>query len=51
MTKFDRAHYGPSWVEVILGALLSLALGVVLAVAYFVARPVTLVKELPKEPG
>lgn len=51
MTKFDRSHYGPSWVEVILGAILSLALGIVLAMAYFIAKPVTRVKELPKEPA
>jgi hypothetical protein len=36
--------------EVILGALLSLVLGVVLSAAYFVFKPVTKVKELPKEP-
>lgn len=29
--RFDRAHYGPSWTEVILGALLSAVLGGVLA--------------------
>ena len=49
-SKFDRARYGPSWTEVILGALLSMVLGVVLSAAYFVFKPVTKVKELPKEP-
>ena len=48
--RYDRARYGPSWFEVIFGALLSLVLGVVLAVSYFVFRPVTRVKELPKDP-
>lgn len=48
--RFDRARYGPSWTEVILGALLSAVLGVVLAAGYFVFKPVTKVKELPKEP-
>lgn len=48
--RFDRARYGPSWFEVIFGALLSIILGVVLAVSYFVFRPVTRVKELPKDP-
>lgn len=48
--RFDRARYGPSWTEVILGALLSAVLGVVLAAGFFVFRPVTKVKELPKEP-
>jgi len=51
MTRFDRANYGPSWVEVIFGALLSLALGVVIAAGYFIFKPVTRVKELPKEPA
>lgn len=50
MRKFDRSRYGPSWTEVVLGALLSTALGVVLAAGYFVFKPVTRVKELPKEP-
>jgi hypothetical protein len=49
-SKFDRARYGPSWTEVILGALLSMVLGVVLSAAYFVFKPVSKVKELPKEP-
>ena len=49
-TKIDRALYGPSWTEVIFGALLSLVLGVVLAVAYLITKPVTTVKEMPKEP-
>ena len=48
--RFDRAHYGPSWTEVILGALLSAVLGGVLAAGFFIFRPVTKVKELPKEP-
>ena len=48
--KLDRALYGPSWTEVIFGAVLSVALGAVLAAAYLVFKPVTQVKELPKEP-
>jgi hypothetical protein len=51
MAKFDRSHYGPSWIEVILGAVLSIVLGVLLAAGYFVFKPVTKVKELPKEPA
>ncbi|MEO6876625.1 MAG: hypothetical protein ABI222_17560, partial [Opitutaceae bacterium] len=50
MNKFDRSHYGPGWAEVVLGAVLSVVLGVVLAAVFFIFRPVTLVKELPKEP-
>lgn len=49
--KIDRALYGPSFVEVILGAVLSFILGVALAAVYLIAKPVTLVKELPKEPA
>lgn len=48
--KIDRALYGPSWFEVIFGAFLSVVIGVVLAAAYLVAKPVSTVKELPKEP-
>ncbi len=48
--KIDRALYGPSWFEVIFGAFLSVVIGVVLAAAYLVTKPVTTVKELPKEP-
>jgi hypothetical protein len=42
-----RAMYGPSAIEVILGAALSLALGVVLAALYLVFKPVTVVNALP----
>lgn len=48
--RFDRARYGPGWPEVIFGAVLSIVLGVVLSAAFFVFKPVTKVKELPKEP-
>jgi len=48
--KIDRALYGPSFLEVILGAVLSLVLGVVLALVYLIAKPVPLVREMPKEP-
>lgn len=47
--KIDRAAHGPSWKEVILGAFLSLLLGVVLGVALLVLRPVVVAKEKPKE--
>lgn len=49
-SKLQRKADGPGWIEVILGAVLSLALGIVLAVAFLVFKPVTSVKELPKEP-
>jgi hypothetical protein len=48
--KIDRELNGPSWTEVIVGAVLSLLLGVVLGAALLVFRPVATVKELPKEP-
>ena len=50
-TKHARELHGPSWTEVILGAILSLALGVVLAAGYLVFKPVVPVKEMPKEPA
>lgn len=48
MSKVDRAVHGPGWGEVILGALLSLLLGAVLASVVLVVKPVVTVKELPK---
>jgi hypothetical protein len=47
--KVDRAMHGPSWAEVILGAILSLLLGIVLGAALLVLKPVKQVRELPKE--
>jgi hypothetical protein len=47
-SKVQRQNDGPGWVEVIFGAALSLVLGVVIAAAYLVFKPVTTVKELPK---
>ncbi|MBS0632358.1 MAG: hypothetical protein JSS11_10615 [Verrucomicrobia bacterium] len=49
MSKAIESH-GPSWTEVILGAVLSVVLGVVLAAASLVLKPVVKAKELPKEP-
>jgi len=47
--KIEREKYGPSLVEVTLGAALSLALGAVLAAGYLLVKPVQTVRELPKE--
>src|SRR5690349_8667857 len=47
--KIDRALRGPSWVEVILGALISLVLGVLIGALVLLFRPVVVVKEMPKE--
>lgn len=49
-SKVDRAAHGPSWGEVILGAILSLLLGIVLGAALLIFKPVVVAKEVPKEP-
>ncbi|HRI81768.1 MAG TPA: hypothetical protein PLF88_04985 [Opitutaceae bacterium] len=48
--KIDRALYGPSMTEVVLGAFLSIILGILLAALYLVTKPVETARELPKEP-
>ena len=48
--KIDRATLGPSWTEVILGAVLSAILGVILGALLLVIRPVVVAKETPKDP-
>lgn len=47
--KLNRAPHGPSWTEVILGALISVILGVVLGAALMIARPVLTGKNVPKK--
>ncbi len=47
--KVQRALYGPGIVEVVFGAVLSLALGMVLAAGYLVFKPVSVVDKLPTE--
>lgn len=49
-SKVDRAVHGPGWGEVILGAVLSLILGVVIGAVLLVLKPVVVAKEMPKEP-
>lgn len=49
-TKFDRSHYEPGLIEITIGALLSVLIGVVLCAAWLVLKPVQVVRELPKEP-
>ena len=49
--KLQRELYGPGWVEVIFGAILSFSLGIVLAFLFLTFSPVLKVKELPKEPA
>lgn len=45
--KLMRAMYGPSVTEVVLGAILSFAVGVILAALYLIFKPVTVVNQLP----
>jgi hypothetical protein len=47
--RIYRAAQGPSWVEVFLGAALSVALGVALGIGLLPFRPIMAVKELPPE--
>ena len=47
--KYDRATYGPGWIEVVFGAILSLLLGVVIGAVLLILKPVAVVKDLPKE--
>jgi hypothetical protein len=49
-SKVDKALYGPSMVEVALGAVLGLVAGVLACCVYLVFKPVQTVKEIPKEP-
>ncbi|MFI5356578.1 MAG: hypothetical protein ACHQ4G_04510 [Opitutales bacterium] len=48
-SKIDRAKDGPGWTEVIIGVVLSVTIGVVLAAAWLMFKPVEKVRELPKE--
>ena len=50
LTKTERALRGPGVFEITLGVILSILLGAVLAAVYLVFKPVSAVKELPKEP-
>ena len=47
--KFNRAQYEPGWIEITIGALLSVVVGVVFGAVYMVMKPVVTVKELPRE--
>lgn len=48
-SRLSRHTRGPSWAEVILGATLSVALGVVLGAVFMAFQPIEIVKELPPE--
>lgn len=47
--KKSSGEHAPGWIEITLGAVLSVALGVVVGAALLALRPPTPVKELPKE--
>ena len=50
MSNNDNALHEPGWAEVLIGAGLSLVLGVALAAAHLVLKPVATVRDLPKSP-
>ncbi len=47
--KIDKALYGPGMIEVALGAVLGLLLGVLVACVFLMFKPVKVIKEPPKE--
>lgn len=47
--KIEKVIHGPSWVEVILGAVLAAALGVVLGAVVLIIKPIQVVKGGTKE--
>lgn len=47
--KMDRAANGPGMVEIVFGAVLSVALGVALAALHLVFKPVEVVAKMPAE--
>jgi hypothetical protein len=49
LKKNKKEKAGPGWAEVILGAILAVALGVVLGAAYMVNLPVKKVTSIPKD--
>ncbi len=48
-SKVDRSKYGPGMGEVVLGAVLSLILGAMVALGILISRPALTVKEIPKD--
>jgi len=49
--KIERALYGPSMTEVVLGAIIGIVLGAVLGAASLIVKPAELVAKLPDEPA
>lgn len=48
--NIEKALYGPSYLEVALGAILGIAVGIAAAFLYFIFKPVEKVDKMPKEP-
>lgn len=48
--NIQKALYGPSYLEVALGAILGIAVGIFAACLYFIFKPVEKVDKMPKEP-
>ena len=46
-SKVDRATYGPGWGEIIFGAVLAIALGILIAMSFLAFKPVATVTKLP----
>jgi hypothetical protein len=44
-----KSQKGPSWIEVVFGAVLSVILGSLLGAAYLINKPVTKVNSIPKD--
>jgi len=49
MSAASIHHRGPTWTEVVLGALLSVALGIAMGAIYLAAKPVKKPGEVPKD--
>jgi hypothetical protein len=49
MSLIPKRHRSPTWFEVLLGAALSVALGIVLGGIYLATRPVKVVGDIPKD--
>ena len=49
LKKNTKAQRGPTWLEVGLGAFLSVILGIAVGAAYMVSRPVLKVTSIPKD--
>jgi hypothetical protein len=49
LKKYNAEKAGPSWTEVILGAILAVILGVAVGAVYMISKPVAKVTAIPKD--